>query len=156
MPSSWKDAASRYDKEQADRRQREAQEERKRAAELEEVAKVDRLVQDFLRSARSVGSPGAEQFVSFDPYDPHSEGWIPRGVRAWKWGSLTVQTDGLWGYYNHNRYNQSGGSWRCYMGRRPEGLHGELWGETTYDTPADDVQRLLVALMRKNGIPIPS
>ena len=68
MPS-WRDGASRYDKEQADERQRKADErarqERKRAAEraadLEATAKADRLMQDFLRAARSVGNPGAIQ-----------------------------------------------------------------------------------------------
>lgn len=192
--SSWRDAASRYDKEQADEQKRKADEQARRervhAANLEAVAKADRLVQDFLRSAKSVGNPGAK-------HDTYEEvGWlfkkrIPKGVAYWYGGyypsgqlrgHLKVQVNGLW---KHGHYDRGGG-WdgaepRGFeMGRNTEGLYcksadGSTFGFYYISTDRSDVgrigaskiaseiasetdalQRDLVELMRKHGIPLPS
>lgn len=166
MPS-WKDAASRYDKQQANNRQSaadmEARLEREYAASLEEVAKVDRVVQDFLRAAKSAGNPG----VKHDEYEV--VGWFvktrkPKGVGYWctgvrkmgKENSPIIRTNGTWEYDTFSpgwdtQHDESG----FIIGRGLKGLYCTEYASGDIAAAAEFLQRKLVALMRKNNIPIP-
>ena len=163
MPS-WEDAAGRYDEEQAAARAARqghlGAEERAHAANLAAVAEADGLVQDFLRAARSAGNPGAWQ-------PGLTVGWLfkrwePSGVPRWVYDhghKIVVQADGLWKFHASDYTGVDQTTWSLEMGRRAEGLYYEQWARYFGKRPVADfvehLQRGLVVLVRKHGIPTP-
>lgn len=137
---------------------------------------------DFLRSAKSVGNPGAKQ-------DTYEVGWLfrkqrPKGAKYWTSdpemdidgtrlrryqyfhgqpaytrdiaNGLVVQANGLWRYLaKYTDYSESVRDYKCRMGRNVEGLFGEF-DDITSASQIDRLQQQLIVLMRENSIPLPS
>ena len=169
MPS-WEDMARRYDEEraamQAASQAHLAEEERKHAANLAAVTEADRLVQDFLRAARSAGNPGTTQ--------PVRDGWLfkrlkPAGAKRWVYDpfypriprqqpQLIVQADGFWEFYTSDYNGYDVMTWFLRMGRRTEGLYyeREQYSSRRVADFVEHLQRDLFMLVREHGIPTPS